>query len=179
MRNTLKNRKFAILITIFVAVLATVFCVYTTANRYTRRIEAVFYAEGYARQGIDPYLKISSNAALGFATCMSGYPELTDKAEKLISAQQELAVADSISEKSSAYAKMKDLFAELMDSAINVNLSSQHEEAMADYNKTFRGASIAISSSQYNDKVMEYMDGRSFLIQMASLFLPIKEPAYF
>ena len=167
----LKNRKFAILITVIIAVCATLFGVYRTAGRYTRKIETMFYDGvylqdgGYTQPGIDSHLNNAANAALGLATVMGKYPELEYQTGQLISARRELLAAKSINDKSSANLEMWARFINLSDavtaSSPDIALTDSDKTAEAQYLETFRGASNAMSDSLYNTEVTKYLDGRS------------------
>ena len=185
----LRKRKTAVLITVAAAIAATLLGVAGTANRMTRDIEAMFYNgvylkdEGYTQPGIDSHLNEASNAALGLATIMGNYPELSDKAEALISARSGLLSAKRISEKRLANLRMWASFNELAEAAGNVppntGMSERDKAAASKYTDTFRGAYIAISSSAYNDKVSEYLSGRSVLTRFLGAFVSASEPEYF
>jgi len=181
----LKNRKFAILLTIVIAVLATLFGVYKTSVRYTRSVEAMFYDgvylsnDGYTQPAISSHLENSANAALGLATLMGSYPELADKAGEIISARRDLLAAGSISDKSSANLKMNGFVIELLDAAMSANLTDRDKNAASQYYSTFIGASNAIANSSYNVKVADYMNGRSILMRIIGAVLPVKTPDFF
>ena len=181
----LVNRKFAVLITVAVAVLATLFGVYRTSARYTRKIEALFYDgvylrdEGYTQPGIEAHLENSANAALGFAAFMDKYPEFAPQAEELIFARRELLAAKGIGEKSAAYLEMSRLFYALFFKQLDAYLPGRDVDAARRYYDTFYGAATAIFNSGYNDEVREYLDGRSFLMRFAGAFAPVREPEYF
>ena len=186
----LKNRRIVILIAVVVACLETIFGVYRTSARYTRDIEAMFYDgvylkdEGYTQPGIDSHLNNAANAALGFATLVEKYhPGLQHQAGELISARREFIAAKSIGEKSSAYSAMSSRFYELFR-AVSENPDiglPEHvfSEPTIKYVETFSGANSAFSSSEYNVRVSEYLDGRSFLMRFIGALAPVREPEYF
>ena len=187
--NLLKNRKFAILIAVVIAVIATLSGVYRTANRYAREIDAMFYEgvylkkEGYTQPGIDSHLNNAADAALGLATIMANYPEFSAKAENLILARREFIDAVSISDKSSANFKMWECFFELTDAISNappdVKLTGRDIDAQSQYYNTFLGAEISAHTSQYKGIINEYMNRQSFLVHIAGLLIPLREPEYF
>jgi len=181
----LKNRKFVILITVVIVILATMFGVYRTSARYTREIENMFYdgvflkSEGYVEQSINTHLENCANASLGLATIMENYPELASGAKDLLSSRRDLFAAGSIKEKSVAFSEMRELFIELLENSMLVELSMRDMEAASQYLSTFNGAFIAIASSSYNDRAIEYLDGRSALMRIIGLLVPVKEPELF
>ena len=184
-----KNRIFAILLTVVVAVLATLLGVYRTANRMTHQVEAMFYDgvylknEGYTQPGIDSHLNNASNAALGFATIAVNYPELSEKSENLVLARRELLAVVGVGDKSAAAVRMWDRFSDIVDAMSNDlpdgDMSGRDMAAMTQYFNTFVGAYNAISVSVYNDKVTEYLDGRSFLARAFGALVSAREPDRF
>ena len=184
-KRLLSNRRIAILITVVVAVLATMWGVNRTSARYTRDIEAMFYDgvylkdDGYTEQSISAHLDNSEQVVLRLATVLVNYPELSDKAESSLSYRRELIAAKSIGDKSSAYIRMRDQFIELTDAAKRADLSARDMEAVTQDSTVFNGASIAILNSRYNDKVTEYFEGRSAIARMIGVFTPTKAPAFF
>lgn len=186
------DRKIAILITVVVAVLATLFGVYRTSNRNKREIEAMFsdgvFIEdgGYTEPGIASHLSNAADAALGLATITANYPEFAEKADELTLARRDLLTANGISGKGSAFLVMSNCFYELFMSAANTktpgqvsDLSARDLEAAKSYCRTYDGASIAILNSGYNDKVAEYLEGRSMLNRLIGLLVFAKQPASF
>ena len=184
-KKLLSDRKVAILITVVIAILATMLGVYRTSVRYTRNIEALFYDgvyledEGYREQSINAHLDNSAGIVLRLATLLESYPELTEKTEDLLSARRELIAAKDIKGKSLSYDKMRLLFVELTSAATRVDLSDRDREAISQDVAVFNGASIAMIRSSYNDKVTEYFTGRSALARMLGAFTPNREPSFF
>ena len=185
MKLILKNRKFAILITVVVAVLATMFGVSRTSGRQTRKIEAMFYdgvyleGEGYTQPGMSSHIRNCADAALGFATIMENHPELAQEAGKLIATQQALVDAYSLSNINSAFISMVDSYNVLMSATTRIALSEREAAAVNQYSNLFSGAQKAMESSRYNTMVTEYLDGRSALTLIISLLAPVKAPHYF
>ena len=187
--KVLKSRKAAILITVVIAILATLLGVYRTSNKYTRDIEAMFYdgvylkSEGYTQPGIESHLNNAANAALGLATLMETYPELEFQVEKLKSARRGLLAAETISEKNIAFLEMRERYIDLdnasLNEGLNLGISERDIIAVSQYDSTFFGALNALSASGYNDEVMEYLNSRSFLTRLLVVFTPAREPEYF
>jgi len=185
----LKDRKFAILITVIIAVLATLFGVYRTSVRNTRDIEVMFNSgvylkdEGYTQAGISSHLNNCVNAALGLATIMENYPEYADRSRALELARGELIAAKSIADKSHAYAKMWTRFTELSTAVTSApsysSMPSRDSAAVNEYTKTLNSANWAIVNSRYNNEVFEYLDSRSSLMRAISLITPTQTPDYF
>ena len=185
MVNLFKTRKFAIILTVAVAVIATLLGVRATANRYTREIEAMFFSgvylndDGYTQPSIDSHLGNCVNAALGLATIMENYPELKEESQALILAQRNLTSAKNVRDKSSANRVMRDSFLTLIDKAGSVDLTDRDINAAALHYTTFKGALNAILNSAYNDKVTDYYDGQSAIMRILVPFTFASQPASF
>ena len=181
----LKTRKFAILLTVVIALIATMLGVLGTASRDTRRIEAMFYngvyneAWGTTMRGMSAHIDNCADAALGLATFLKNYPQLADRAEELILAQRGIHDAKSISEKNSAFNLMVRLFYGLNTAANSLDLSSRDLTAVTQYYNEFRNAHMVMIETRYNDKVIEYLEGRSAIVRIISSFMPVKAPSYF
>ena len=186
----LKNRKIAVLIAVVVAVLATLFGVYRTSARYTRNIEVMFYDgvylkdEGYTQPGIGSHLNNAANAALGLATVMAdGDSGMAHTAGEVLSARRDLIAASSISDKSAANLRMWHGFLSLVSMMESewpkAVVSGRERDAEMQFFEPFRVASNAMSSSKYNDKVTEYLDGRSVLMRTICILVPERKPEYF
>ena len=181
----LKDRKAAIVITIIIVVLATLAGVGRSLNRLARDIEAMFYDgvyledEGYTQPGINSHLENSANAALGLATIMSNYPELADKAEALLSARRSLIDEASLKGKSSYNQDMGQAFADLLQSAKDVDLAERDVEAAIQHIRTFTNAQASVAASRYHEKVSSFGNETSFIVQSLKLFLPVRTPEVF
>jgi len=181
----LKNRKFAILLTVVVAVAATLLGVRATAGSKARSIEAMFYggvyieSEKYTQPGIDSHLENCLGASLGAATILEKYTGLEEYAKTLIAARRELLNANSVKEKDMANELMRDSFINLMNKAKTVELTQRDSEAAAQYYRTYNGALGAIMNSRYNDKVDEYFKGQSAITKILASITLAQKPAYF
>jgi len=180
----LKDRKIAIILTVLIAVLATMLGVYKTSASNTRDIEAMFYdgvyiEDGsYTQPGINTHIGNVADAALGLATLLS-YPEFKTEAEALLSARRDYNASRRISDKNAAYKEMGDLITRLCNAAQNAGLTERDMIAVAQYYSTYTGAAAAIKNSQYNTEVWKYLDKRSALMRTIGLFVPTREPEYF
>ena len=181
----IRNRKFAVILTVAVAVIATMLGVYRTSVRDTRNVESMFYdgvylrEEGYTQPGIASHLRNALNAALGLETVTSGYPGLADKVGALTLARRDLLFAADIRAISEAFSEMTASFAELFAAAMGENLSERDMDSSAMYNSAFSGASFAMSASSYNDEVDGYLNNRSFIARLIGMIVPLREPARF
>jgi len=181
----LKNRKFAVLITVVVVILATLLGVRGSLNRLAGDVEAMFYDgvylkdNGYKQPGINPQLEICAQTALNYATILVNNPALTGEAEALLSAQREFIDAKSIREKYSANESMQNAFEALTKKAESTGLSQQETDAMSRHISTFRGAQTMIRSSEYNQQAQSFMDDASNFARLLRPFLFVKSPQMF
>lgn len=167
----LKNRKFAVVLTVAIAIIATLFGVHKSLNRLAGDVEALFYngiyneKEGYTEPSIDSQLKKQSDAVLGFVTIARNYPQLEAQAEKLRLARAALLDAGSIKDKAAANSQMLSAFNGCTDIIATLDaLSARDKDALDSYSKTFSGAAgvIDTSKAQYNVEVAGFLDGRSY-----------------
>jgi len=181
----LKDRKFAILITVVVAVLATLFGVYRTSSRGAGRVEAMFFdgvflqERGFTEPGIESHLENSADSVLSLTSVFGNYPELADKNEALVEARRNLLGASGVAGKSDAFFEMWKMYDSLLDAAESVSLSERDSAAVSQLSESFRGALIAIRNSAYNDKVIEYRDGRSIFTVLIGGLVAAKIPSSF
>ena len=181
----LGRRSIAILITVVVVIVATLLGVYSTTGRYTREVEALFYDgiyledQGFTQRGINSHLENSANAALGLATLLESYPELSGYAESLLTARRDLMAAGSISAKEQAALEMRDGFINLLETARDVDLIERDKEAAAKFYSTFNGALIAISDSRYNDAVSAHINAQNAVLRLIGYFISADQPAFF
>jgi hypothetical protein len=181
----LGNRRIAILLTVVVAVVATLFGVHRSLTRASRDIERMFYDgiylkdDGYLRPGINAQLGNMAESALNVATLLQRYPKLEAKSESLLSARRELLRAHSIDGKSSACTKMGEALYDLLISARDADLAEGDAAAVARYFSDYKGAEIYINFAPYNDKVVEYKNGKNFIASALGAFMNVKDPGYF
>jgi len=181
----LKDRKIAILITIFVIILATLFGVGRSLNRLARDVEKLFYdgiyleRDGFTQPGINSHLENIKQAALDCSSLFANHTELSKEAEGLILARREMLEAGSISEKHAAYVITQKAFSEFISKASTVELSERDQASVALYTGTFTGAMGAIESSSYNTRVRNYMDDASFIAFFLRPFVFVKPPQAF
>jgi len=185
----LKDRKFAVLITVIVAVIATMYGVYRTSVRNTREIEAMFYSgvylkdEGYMQASMNAHLSNSLSAALGLATIMENYPEYADRSKALEQARDKVIAAKGITEKGLAYSEMWTRFTGLSTAVTSApafsDMSARDAAAVSEYTKTLNSANWAMVNSRYNNEVFEYLDNRSALMRVIGVITPTETPGYF
>jgi hypothetical protein len=181
----LKNRKFAILITVVVAITAVLFGVNRSLTRLTRNIERMFYdgvyieESKYTQPSIDSQIIKHADAALGLATILKNYPELADDAETVLKLRRELYDAKSISDKSSVFWRMSGAVYSLAQAALETDMPERDSEAVARYSATISGAETFIRNAAYNQKVSELWQETSFFAQAVRRLLPVREPEMF
>ncbi|MCL2365916.1 MAG: hypothetical protein FWC75_02590 [Oscillospiraceae bacterium] len=180
----LKKRSIAILIVAIVVIAATLVGVYSSAHRVSREAERLFFdglvlEDGRPQASISRGLHNSADAALSLATLMRSYPELENSANMLLSTQQELMSAGSISEKASAATVMREAFFALETAAEQVNLSERDEEALMQFSASFSGAMTAIGNAQYNAFAEARLSEQNALLRQMSRFLGARTPELF
>jgi len=180
-----KNRKFAVLVVVFVVVVATLLGVRGSLMRLSRDAERMFFdgvfleAENYRQPSIDAQLNNRMSCALGFASLMLNHPEIESEAEALLSARRVLIDASSIKDKYSANERMQRAFVALANKAEKLGLSNKETEDLESYSSTFHGAQIAIRNSSYNQKAKSFMDDASILAHILRPFLFVRGPQAF
>ena len=183
--KALKNRKIAVLISVVVIVLATLFGVNKSLACMSRDIEQMFYdgvylkSEGYTQPSLDSQLEKISAAALNLATLLQDHPELTSAAEDVLWARRTLLDAESIRYKGRALLWMDGIFTTLVTLAGRMtDLSEREVDAVAEYAQTFEGASTFVYGTlapSYNSKVDGFYNERSTI----AAFVSNKAPEYF
>jgi len=182
--KALKNRKIAVLITVIVAILATMFGVGRSLNKLARDVEATFYSgftleNGQPQNGINHHLEILVQSALDCAALLAGNSELSGEAESLLSARSGLLDSKSISEKYSAYQTLYSMSATLIDKALLMELSEREKAAVSQFSNDFKGTTAAIFSNQYNIKALNFMDDASIFAHLLRPFVFVTPPETF
>ena len=183
----LKKRKFAILITVVVAIAATLFGAYRTAERQTREIEAMFYDgvylkdQGYTQPGINSHLTNMANAALGLAVTLEKYHELEEYTDEILSCRRALIDSASISDMALACVGVygSSLYLRNKLDETETIVTEKDNDAVVYYTATIYGAYISAFNGRYNDKVEEYLESRSAIVSLIGQVLPLKEPELF
>ena len=178
----LKNRKIAILITVVVAVAATLIGVNRSLSRLSRDIEQMFYdgvyleSEKRQQQSIDSQIEKISATALNLATLLENHPGLESESASVLNARKDLINAGSIRDKGSALSKLENAFNGLVTATDSIpDLGERESAALAEHRKTYDGASIFIEGSlapEYNSKVDDFYRDRSFFAALISRAAP-------
>ena len=181
--KVLAERKIAILITVVVAVAATLFGVQRSLARLSRDLERMFYDgvphDGYVEPGIDSHLDDYADSAMRIAMILKGYPELTESADLTLSWRRELLDAVSISDKSFTFGRLSSTVYMMTKAAESVDLSQRDEEALAQFLTTFNGAEAAIKNSRYSQTVSEEWSKQSAITKILRIFIPARAPGMF
>jgi hypothetical protein len=175
----LKNRKVAIIITIIVAVVATMFGVNRSLNRLSREVEVMFYEgvfledRGFREPGINSHLENIAQAALDCSSVLAAHPELSGESEALLSARRELLDAGSISEKYFVYRDLLVAFGSLISQSAEVDLSERETASVTAHYSKLTGAVTAIDDSRYNQIVWDFMEDVSIFAYLfrSSMFV--------
>ena len=181
----LTNRRIAVLISVVVAIVATLVAVNRSMTHLSRDIERMFYdgvpleREGYTQPSIDSQLKKHADATLGLATILVNYSELHDDAENVLRLRRELLDAESIGEKSLAFLMMSRAVYSLSQVASEVAMTEQDKEALSQYSSTINGAEAFIRDSAYNQTNTARWNERSAIARIICFFVPVREPEAF
>ena len=181
----LKNRKVAIVITVFITVLAMLFGVGKSLNRLAGDVEVMFYDgvymedAGFVQPGINLHLENITQTALDCSSMFAGHAELADVSEALMMARRGMLEAGSISEKYAAYVNIHRAFTDFIDRAHAVELTERDADSVAMYSSTFTGAAGAIQSSEYNTKAGNFMSGASPIAFLLKPFVFVTSPQTF
>ena len=185
MMKLLKNRKIAILITIIVVILATLFGISRSLNRLARDVEALFYdgiyleETGQPQRSINHHLGNLEQTALDASFVFAGNPGLSNESEALRLARRDLLDARSISEKYVAYQSLHQAFSVFFNKAETVDLSERDKDSLAQFRSTFTGATHAIQASEYNNRVRDFMGGSSIIAYLLKPFIFVTSPQAF
>jgi hypothetical protein len=185
--DIIKNRKFAILITVAVVVLATLFGVHRSAGKAARQIEARFYDgvyledEKYRESSIDSQLKKRDTAALGLISIAENYGGLEALNGDLKQARNDLLDAARISDKYIADEQLQKAYEALYAALMQQELTDRETEAAGHYAATMDGARSLIQKSSYNSEVSEFMNEtmRSFPVNLLKSLAFVRYPEYF
>jgi TorA maturation chaperone TorD len=183
----LKNRKFAIVITAAVVVLATLFGVHRSAGRAAGQVEALFYEgvylkdEKYREPSIDSQLKKRDTAALGLISIASNYDDLEPFADVLKKTRNDLLDADRIADKYIADEKLQKAYEDLFVALSKLELTQREKEAADHYAATMDGARNIIQKSSYNSEVSAFINDtmRAFPVNLIKSLAFVKYPDYF
>ena len=171
----LRNRRTAVLLTIVVAVLATLVGVHRSVARASGDVEQLFYdgvyleSEGYTQQSINSQIEKMVSSALNMATLLQNNPALTNEVSAVIQARRLLYEAHSISDKSRVVADLKNAVSRLVAAA-----SGMPEFSEPDW-RTFEGASDFIDNTlapAYNSKVDGFFQEQSFIAALIGRAAP-------
>ena len=181
--ENLKNRKTAILITVIVAIAATLFGVHRSLTRLSRELEQMFYDgvyhDGYVEPGIDSHITNCADSSLRLATVLMANPELSDSAQSVLERRRELLDAESISGKSIAFGRLSSSVKMMSKAAENADLTERDKEALSQSLATINGAEAAIRNSLYNETVSFRWRQQSAISSILRAFLPVKAPEMF
>jgi len=174
-----------VLITIVVAVLATLIGVNKSLARLSRDIERMFYdgvyleSERYTQPSLDSQIAKHADATLGLATILTNYSELHDGAEEVLQLRRNLLSAESIGDKSLAFWTMSRYVYSLVQAAEDVGLSARDADALSEYSSTISGAEAFIKGAAYNQAASKQWNEQSSIARMLSMVLPVREPEMF
>lgn len=169
MMAVLKKRSTAVLVAVIVIVFGTLLGVHLSVNRETAKIEAMFFngvtvtdsvtKSTYVQPSIQSQLDKRATAALGLWTIASASSDITvsNFAEALKSARNELLDAKNIFDKYTANEKLQTSYKNLYAALVNNSLAVSQKTAFDNYTATLDGAQGVINKSAYNSQVSAFM----------------------
>ena len=180
----LKNRKFAVSITVAVIVLATLFGVHKSLAKEVSRVEALFYdgvEHEFLEPSIDAQLDRMQNYILGVAAVSQNYPELEAETEALQNARNDYLAAKSISEKSKANGWMMASYDAFYKKAGTLEVSERDRTGIESYDFEIKAAQSLIEKSKYNEEVQKYIDeiSSAFPVGLLKGLVFVKDPQLF
>jgi len=181
----LKNRKFAIIITVIVVIFATLFGVGRSLNRLVRNVEKMFFEgviledAGFTQPPVDRHLEVIAQTSLDVSSIFAGHEDLSNEAEALMMARRNLIGARTIPEKYNAYIEIKLAGIHFITKADSIDLSGRDKESFDSFRSTFEGAVTAIQNSEYNVKAKGFMDGASIITYLLKPFVFVSSPQAF
>ena len=178
----LGERRVAVLITVVIAVAATLIGVNRGLKRAMRNIEDAFYNgvyledQKYTEPSINSHIQNCAENALNLATLLQGHPELKPNVDALLSARRDLLNAKDLAAKSAADRRMFEMFANLEVASQTVELTDRESEVIDLYLNSFFGARSSMAHSAFHDKTLQYSKEVSFIARLFSVVLPNKPP---
>ena len=173
MISLLKNRKFAIFLSITVAFFAMLFGVSKTLSSRSVAVEKLFFdgvyidAERYQQPSIDSQLDRIITSSLNLVTLLQSHDGFESETQAVTVARRNLINAQSISEKHNAFIELRDTLSVLSRKAENSNsLSEREQSAIISHTQTLDGASSYITNTlapTYNSKVDEFRGQQSII----------------
>lgn len=163
----LKKRSVAIIITVVVIILSTVFGVHRSLGHEARAVADQFSggvydtAQGYTRPSIRGQLDKRKDASLGLITIANNYEGVSDRADTLRVVRNRLV--DALHEEklnpSELYtinSGLQTAFDNLYKALESCDLDDKDRIDIEAYSSTFSGAASVIEKSGYNDTVREF-----------------------
>jgi hypothetical protein len=184
---TLSKRSTATLIAVAVIILGTLFGVHRSVGSQSARIEAQFYGGVFLKDGnytqpsIQSQLDKRATAALGLASLGSSYDvsSVTDKAEALRQARNDLLNASTITGKYIANEKLQSAYKAFSGAVLGIGPADK-AEAFKSYSETMDGAQSIIEKSAYNAEVTAFLQQlRSFPVNILKNLAFVNYPEYF
>ena len=159
----LKNRKFALLLSIVLMAVVLLLAVHVSGSRAARKVEALFYsgtnsAGSTNTVAIDDQLSVRADAAMGMVSVAVNYPELEQSAQTLRQARNDLLDASTIGEKYTANEALTSAAQKLTDEARSAGLSQRDADGFDGYVQRLSGAQTVIEQNTYNEKVQQFTD---------------------
>ena len=182
-----RNRGTAVVITIVICVLALLLGVRRSLVSQVARIEEQFengvYDEkaGYTLPSVADQLEVRANASLGLISLANGFDDLSEAAQRVRSAREDLLNAETIAERSAANRALTEACDELMP-ALQQRLEADKDvSAFADYASKMSNTARLIETSGYNEQVSAFRSEilGSFPVSVLYRLAGVRAPASF
>jgi hypothetical protein len=182
-----KNRAVAWIIFIAVTVVSVFFGFSRSFQRASNKVTDLFYdgiydeEENYTVPSIDSQLTNRYQAATGMVATCSAYSSLNSLTDELRNAKNALYDAETLGDKYKANQVLETAYTALYSAFKDIQANGKDVEAMDTYASTMSGAQSVINSSEYNEKVDEFMqkDWQSFPANILRNFAGTSAPEYF
>jgi len=160
----LKNRKFAVVITVIVVVLSTLLGVGRSLNRLAANTESMFYEgvyledRGFLQPPLNAHLENLTHLTLDIATTFANHPDLSNHADSIRYTRRSLSDATGIDEKFTAFAVLCSALHSFFYAAGDIELDDTDSDTIALFSSAFTGMLIAIAENAYNSRADTFMD---------------------
>jgi len=181
----LKNRGFAITVTVVIAFISMFLGVHRSLNKFSSDIESMFYEGVYIEEGrytqpsIQSKLDQCADQALGIATIITNNQQLKDNADELVLLRRELLAAESIKAKSASFKNLTGAVDRTSKILADTDLSEADIDSVSDYLSKFNSAEEFIGNAAYNSTASEHWNAQSNIARLFNLLIPVAKPEEF
>lgn len=158
----LKKRPIAIIITLCVICLSTIFSAHRTLGAACREVEDGFYTGVYdaewksSRKSIRSQLDKRQEAASTLLSIAANLEEVSQEVQLLFEAREALAQADTIPQQFAANKTLDSAFHNLVSALSELSLDERNMQIVDKATTNFRGAQSVIRNAGYNETVRAF-----------------------